>query len=196
MFESIREALRDLWHGSRTPEERRAVVGQMRETLVRARMGLEDLQIGVSQTRVKLAEERRELETVRRRREMASRIGDTETVAVAERFERQHAERVEILERKLAVQEAEVAVVEREVTEMTTEFKAAHAGVDPSRVAGPTAAQSDAAREAAAQAEVDEALGGGVDEAELDALRRREAREMRDAQAEELLEALKRRMGR
>jgi hypothetical protein len=68
--------------------------------------------------------------------------------------------------------------------------------VDPSRVAGPTAAQSDAAREAAAHAEVDEALGGGVNEAELDALRRKQAREMRDAQAEELLEALKRRMGR
>ena len=195
MFESIREALRDLWHGSRTPEERRAVVGQMRETLVRARMGLEDLQTGVSETRVKLAVERKELDTVRRRREMAVRIDDAETVAVAERFERQHAERVEILERKLAVQEQEVAAVDREVGEMTTEFKAAHAGVDPSRVAGPTAAQSERAREEAARAEVEEALGG-VDSSELDALRRRQAREMRDAQADQLLEELKRRMGR
>ncbi|HEY0969950.1 MAG TPA: hypothetical protein VGE02_03115 [Gemmatimonadales bacterium] len=171
------------------------MVGQMKETLVRARLGLEDLQTGVSETRVKLATERRELETVRRRREMAARISDGETVAVAERFERQHAERVEILERKLAAQEAEVASVEREVGEMTTEFRAAHAGVDPSRVAGPTAAQSERAREEAARAEVDEALGGG-DTSELDALRRRQEREMRDARAEELLEELKRRMGR
>lgn len=171
------------------------MLGQMRETLMRARMGMEDLQIGLSQTRVKLAEERRELDTVRRRRQMAERIGDTETVAVAERFERQHAERVEILERKLSVQEAEVAVVEREIGEMTTEFKAAHAGVDPSRVGGPTAAQAERAREAEANAEVDAALGG-IDEAELDALRRKQARETREAQAEDMLAELKRRMSR
>ena len=167
----------------------------MRETLMRARMGLEDLQIGLSQTRVKLGEERRELATVQRRKQMAERIGDAETVAVADRFERQHLERVDILERKLSVQEAEVAVLEREIGEMTTEFKAAHAGVDPSRVAGPTAAQSDRAREAAANAEVDAALGG-IDEAELDSLRRRQARETRESQADELLAELKRRMGR
>ena len=198
MFENIREALRDLWHGSRTPEERRAVVAQMRETLVRARLGLEDLQGGISQTRVRLAEERRELETVQRRRQLAERIDDQETVEIAARFERQHAERVAVLERKLEAQQSEVDLLEREVREMGAEFKAAHAGVDPSRVAGPTTAQRDAAHEKAAQAEVDEALGGrdaGLG-AELDALRRQAEREARAASAEEKLAELKRRMGR
>ena len=194
MFESIREALRDLWQGSRTPEERRAVLTQMRETLVRARLGIEDLQQGLSATRVRLAEERRELETVRRRREMAERIRDEETVAVAQRFEAQHAEEVEVLERKLGVQESELALLEREVAEMTREFKAAHAGADPAIVAGGTTAR---ARQAAAEAEVEAALGshepGG---AEYEALRRRQEREARDAQADELLNALKQRMGR
>jgi hypothetical protein len=198
VFESIREALRDVWQGSRTPEERRAVLAQMRDTLVRARLGVEDLQQGISATRVRLAEERRELDTVRRRRELAQRIGDAETVAVAERFEAQHAEKVAVLERKLEAQEAELAIVEREVTEMTREFKAAHAGVDPATVGGGAGgAAAERARQAAAQAEVDAALGshepGG---AEFDALRRQQERDARAAQADELLNALKQRMGR
>lgn len=197
MFESIREALRDLWHGSRTPEERRAVQAQMRETLVRARLGVEDLERGAAATRVRLAEERRELETVRRRRQLAERINDAETVAVASRFEQQHAEKVEVLERKLGAQEAELALVEREVAEMTKEFKAAHAGIDPAVVGGAAGAPSERARQAAAEAEVEAALGGhGPGSAEYDALRRQQERASRDARADELLDALKQRMGR
>ena len=199
MFESIREALRDLWHGSRTPEERREVLAQMRETLMRARLGVEDLEGGRSATRVKLAEERRELETVRRRRQMAERIQDAETVRVAQRFERQHEEKVAVLERKLEAQEAELALVEREVTEMTREFKAAHAGVDPAMVGGRTAAQAEQARQAEAEQELDEALGARDPArdplgSELDSMRRATDRQSREAQAEELLRALKQRM--
>lgn len=171
---------------------------QMRETLVKARLGLEDLQGGISQTRVRLAEERRELATVQRRRQLAERISDVETVEIATRFERQHAERAAVLERKLEVQQAEVVLLEREVAEMATEFKAAHAGVDPSRVAGPTTAQREAAHEQAAQAEVEEALGAtdAPLREELDALRRQQERESRAAAADEKLAELKRRMGR
>ncbi|MHB1222953.1 MAG: hypothetical protein ACYC2G_02735 [Gemmatimonadaceae bacterium] len=213
MFESLRDSLRDLWHGSRTPEERRAVLAQMRDTLVQLRVGVEDLQIGLSRTRVRLAEERRELETVRRRRTLAERINDTETVSVAARFEAQHAERVAVLERKLAVQEEELVLVEREVAEMTAEFRAAHAGVDPARPGvggdpGPaagaggtagagTGSSTEAARAAAAAAEVESALGQRDEVSEeLDALRRRDTRATRDAQADAMLAELKRRMGR
>lgn len=196
LFESLRDSLRDLWHGSRTPEERRAVLGQMRDTLVQLRVGVEDLQIGLSRTRHRLAEERRELDTVRRRRMLAEGIGDAETVAVAARFEAQHAERVEVLERKLAVQEEELVLVEREVAEMTAEFKAAHAGVGPARTGDGSGAAGDAARAAAAEAEVESTLGERDDlDAELDALRRRGNRAARDARADAMLEELKRRMG-
>jgi hypothetical protein len=204
VFESIREALRDLWHGSRTPEERREVLAQMRETLMRARLGVEDLEASRSVTRVKLAEERKELETVRRRRQLAERIQDQETVSVAQRFERQIEEKVAVLERKLEAQEAELALVEREVTEMTKEFKAAHAGVDPAMVGGRTTAQAERARQAEAEREVDEALGtrdagpGPTRDplnSEMDAMRRASERQSREAQAEELLRALKQRMG-
>lgn len=199
MFESLRESLRELWHRSSTPEERREVLAQMRETLVSVRVGLEDLRIGISSTRVRLTEERRELETVRRRKELARRIDDEETVSVAARFEAQHAERVGVLERKLAVQEEELALVEREADEMNAEFRAAHAGVDPPGAAGvgDGAGAAGWARDAAASAEVEEVLGGrdGVAE-ELDSLRRREERASREARADAMLSELKRRMGR
>lgn len=174
------------------------MLAQMRDTLVQLRVSVEELQIGLSRTRVRLAEERRELETVRRRRALAERIQDAETVSIAERFEAQHAERVEVLERKLAVQQEELAMVEREVAEMTAEFKAAHAGVDPARAgsgAGDAGGTTD--HDAAAHAEVESALGGRDETSdELDALRRRQSRDTRDAQADAMLAELKRRMGR
>src|SRR4029450_10366672 len=88
MFEDVRRAFRDLLHG--TPpsgDARRSILAQMRETLVQARMGPDDLRKGVEETRARLARERSELETVRRRRQLAEGIKDAETVAVAERYE-------------------------------------------------------------------------------------------------------------
>lgn len=190
VFESIREALRELWSSSSTPDERRAALAQMRETLVRARVGIEELEIAISASRVKLAGERRELETMLRRKTLAASISDLETVALAERYERQHAERVAVLERKLGAQEAELLLVQQEMAEMTAEFKAASAGAGSSPLgAGKT--ERDAAAEADAAAGSAEAL-----RQELDAMGRHQGRAARDASAEERLAELKRRMGK
>ena len=102
MFDDVRKAFRDLLRG--TPpsgDARRSIVAQMRETLVQARMGLDDLRKGLEETRARLARERSELETVRRRKQLAEGINDAETVAIADRYEKQHAERASLLERKL-----------------------------------------------------------------------------------------------
>ena len=193
MFDKLRESIENLVNGAGSPEERRAAVGRMKETLVQARLGIEDLRGGVAQTRARLAAEREALTTVRRRRVLAEGIGDRETVAVAERYERHHAERLQALEHKLAAQEEEVAVAEREVAEMTAELRAAvHA-----RAAGGAATGRPAAAAAAAEAEVAEALGeDAAVRDELDALARGRRRAERDAAAEERLAALKRRMGK
>jgi hypothetical protein len=132
MFDDVRQAFRDLLRG--TPpsgDARRSIVAQMRETLVQARMGLDDLRKGIEETRARLQRERSELETVRRRKQLAQGINDAQTVAIAERYEKQHAERAGLLERKLETQEAELAMVEREVGEMNAEFKLAAAGANP-----------------------------------------------------------------
>ncbi|MFL5575255.1 MAG: hypothetical protein ACJ79S_04735 [Gemmatimonadaceae bacterium] len=196
MFDKLRQSLENLVNGATTPEARSAALSRMKETLVQARLGIEDLRSGVSQTRVRLAEERRELETVRRRKRLAEGIGDAETVAVAERFERHHAERVDVLERKLGAQEGEVAIAEREVEEMAGELRAALGRGGPAApAAGVAAAGGTRGTGAPAAGTVDGVDDSGVRE-ELDALARARRRAERDAAAEERLAALKRRMGK
>jgi hypothetical protein len=196
MFDDVRQAFRDLLRG--TPpsgDARRSIVAQMRETLVQARMGLDDLRKGVVETQARLTRERSELETVRRRKQLAVSINDAETVAVAERYEKQHAERAALLERKLETQEAELAMVEREVNEMNSEFKLAAAGATPGVSAG-TSSPNDAGAGAKT---------GGVDDvldeqaglnAEIDGLARARRRADAESAADEKLAALKRRMGK
>ena len=184
MFDNFRESLRDLMDRSTTPEARRAGLAQMKQTLVQARMGLDDLRGGIEQTRQRLAAEQRELETVRRRKGLAAGINDQETVQLAEKYEVLHAERTDVLSRKLAVQESELAMVEREVAEMTAALKSAMSG------AGTSPLQADTS-------ELDSMLDGGAEVAqEIDALGRASARSAREAEAERRLAELKRRMGK
>jgi hypothetical protein len=186
MFEHFRQSLRDLMDRSTPPEERRAGLAQMKQTLVQARMGLDDLRKGIEHTRQRLAVEQRELETVRRRRGLAAGINDQETVSLAEKYESLHAERTEVLTRKLSAQESELALVEREVTEMTAALKGAISGAS----AGTPLQRSEAA-------ELDDMLDESARVAEeIDALGRTSARSARDADAERALAELKRRMGK
>lgn len=198
MFESLRQSFRDLFAQATTPGERRAAVAQMKDTLVQAKLGVEDLRKGVEETRQRLERERAELETVRRRRGLAERIGDAETVSVADRFARHHGEHAAVLERKLAAQEEELALVEAEVREMTDEFKRAAAGRPmPGPVgAGAATAPGDAelaaaARQLDAELEADAGL-----RSDIDALGRQHRRAAHDELAAARLEELKRRMGK
>jgi hypothetical protein len=193
MFDSFRQTLRDLMDRATPPEERRAGLARMKQTLVTARLGLDDLRAGVAATRKRLEAEQRELETVRRRRGLAAGISDAETVALAEKYEKHHAERAEVYARKLAAQEAELAIAERDVAEMAAELKNAMLGTGAGGAVG--------AEARAAAAAVDEAADEAADAStrmaeELDAMGRARARSERDADAERRLAELKRRMGK
>ncbi len=190
MFEGFRESLAHLMDRRTTPEARRSGLVAMRQTLVQARMGLDDLRAGISATRQRLEAEQRELETVRRRKGLAAGIDDQETVRIASEYETRHDERAEVLRQKLAAQEAELHLVEREVAAMTADLKRANAGMAPE---GGDRASIDAA----ARRDVDEMLGARDDVAsEIDALGRANARNARSADAERQLAELKRRMGK
>lgn len=192
MFENIRDSLKEMLGAARTPEDRRAAIAAMKDTLVHARMGLDDLRGGVEVTRKQLAAEQKELETVRRRKTLAEGINDSETVTVAAKFEQQHASRVEVLTRKLEAQQAEVDLVEREVGEMTAQLKAAAAGVGTGLGAGAAAA-------ARGEEALDEELGLNRDAGlrdEFDSLGRSARRSAREASADERLAELKKRMGK
>ena len=172
------------------PEERRAGLARMKQTLVTARMGLDDLRGGLTSTRQRLDAERRELETMRRRKGQAEKINDAQTLALAVKYEAHHAERVAVLERKLEAQEAELAIAERDVAEMSAELKGAMLGTAPG--AAPLGRE-----DAAAAAAADEAAGDSTRVAdEIEALGRARARSEREADAERRLAELKRRMGK
>ena len=152
----------------------------MRETLVQARVGLADMRQGIEGTRLALTAKQRELETVQRRKAQAAAIGDAETVRVAERYEAELTSRIDVLARKVAVQEDEVALGEREVQEMTAELRKAIGGAPPppGLPEDPLATPESAALD------------------ELSALERSRMRAARDAHADERLAELKRRMGK
>lgn len=193
MFESLKETIDDLLGGRVHAGDRRAVINGMKQALVLAKLGVEDLEKGVVTTRGRLEAERRELETAERRKGLAEGINDAETVALAGKFAEQHAEHIAVLERKLEAQEAEAALARRDYDEMLVQLKAASSGAGSVGSGGAGAAPAGTAR-----APSDAELGlpdDAVLRAELDAMHRQRAREDKDAEATVRLEELKRRMG-
>lgn len=183
MFDDVKQAFHDLLNGNVSSQDRRDLLQEMRATLVQAKMAVEDLREGVRTTEKRLTRERAELETVQRRRMLAEGINDAETIAVAQRFETQHLERVALLEKKLDAEQGELALVERDIEEMTAQFKAAQAGVGSGLRAGQATEDEDLINR---DASLDRELSG------LDRAQRRAAHE---AEADARLAELKRRMG-
>jgi DNA repair exonuclease SbcCD nuclease subunit len=187
-FEGFRRSFDELLSRATRPEERRAIASRMKDTLVQARLGLDDLRDGLAKARQRLANEERELETVRRRKQLAEGIKDRETTELAAKYEQMHAERAEVLRRKVAAQEEEVALAEREMAEMSAELKAVLAGGPaPNHVGG---AVTDA------ELGLDNDATSSSIRSEIDALGRQRDRADREADAARRLDELKRKMGK
>ncbi len=184
VFDSLRRSFDELLSRATKPEERRAIAARMKDTLVQARIGLEDMRAGLTTAQQRLVIEEKELETVRRRKELAEGIKDQETVDLAVKYEQMHAERVAVLRRKVEAQEAELGLAEREVGSMAAELRQVMAGAPlPQGAVPPNDAE----------------LGLGNDTSlndEIDSLGRARARQEREADADRRLEELKRRMGK
>jgi hypothetical protein len=177
MFEKLRESLRDAMSRASSPSEGRAVLAMMREAIVEAKVGVSQIRSALDTSRAQLEHEQRELETVRRRGRLAADIDDQETVRVAAQFEQRYLARIDVLERKVAAQESELALAEREVAEMTSQLRAMASGASG---ANPAAVPPDL-----------------VDEGPTpEALKRDLDRAVRESTADRQLEELKRRMGR
>lgn len=155
-------------------------LSRMREAVAAARASLTRMQEQLRAALAELEQERRQLADTERRGRLAGEIGDQETVAVAQRFAAKHVERVGVLERKVAVQQDEVVMVERELADMTEQLKQAQ-GTRVTRDATDSVARAKAGM-------------GAVDEDELAKLHLDRA--AREAAAAEQLEALKKKMGK
>ena len=185
VFDNFRNSFDDLIARATKPEERRSIAARMKETLVQARMGLDDMRDGLKKAEQRLAAEEKELETVRRRKQLAEGISDAETAGIATKYEEMHLERIGVLRQKVEAQTAELALAEREVGQMTAELKAVVSGADPRAAVPPTLDPSDDPTQSGAR------LGD-----EIDALGRARKRADAEANADRELEELKRKMGK
>lgn len=221
MFRRLRQALDDALSrleariGPGAEEDIDRLLAAMREELVETKARIPELEELVETLRRRRDDERKRAEDCVRRAGQAERVGDAETVEVAERFARQHLARVHVLEQKIEAARAELALKREEVEEMTSQLKDAMTRRDAlgiqarrARAVDRTAgAGSDAVSEfdrlaerierpsdvEAAERELDRELGlepgagrPGSDPG-LDAMDR-------EARADELLRELKRRM--
>lgn len=132
MFESLRQAFKEAVDNFNTelrrdevPEAADRLLRAMKRELVNARAGLSRLETEIGKTRAEAEREEAEARTCVRREEMARRIGDEETVRVARRYAERHLQRKDLLEKKAAVLEQELASRRAEAEEMTERLKEA-----------------------------------------------------------------------
>lgn len=190
MFDQLLDAMRGLSDRS-APDERRRVAHAMKEALVHAKLGLQDLRAAVGVTERRVEQEREELATVERRLGLAAQINDQETVAIAERFRAQHAERLSVLETKLMSQQQELKLGERELDEMTNQMRRAMSGLPLNST---PSAEQQAAREVEDALSNDSGMASATSAADAEPARLTRAE--KEAAAEDRLAELKRRMGK
>lgn len=179
MFERVRLGLDAALRAAASTGDFAGVISRMRSAVVDGREAVRQLEQSVETTGAALAAERRQLEDAERRGRLAGGIGDRETVEVAQRFAARHAEKIAVLERKLAVQQDELTLARRELAEMVEQLdrveREQRSGADPGAPPG---------------------SGRFTPEEEAEVLKSRMDRAAKEARAAEQLEALKRRMGR
>ena len=181
-FEGLRQRLDRLFAESRGGDVRAYAAG-LRDAVIEAKAAVATMRDQLAATERELALERRQLADAERRGQLASEIGDTETVTVAERFAARHRERAGILERKLDVQRDELTVATRELDDMMAELRTAR---------GPAGPAADVAwREI-------ETAGGSRPEADLESelLKAQAERRLHEAAVDAQLAHLKKKLGR
>lgn len=148
------------------------------EAMVETKTAIAGLKDALAVTARELAVERQHLADAERRGKLAGEIQDTETAQLAEVWTAKHRERVTLLERKQAVQQDELAYAERQLEEMSNQYRQAKAGVPPTAGAATSGA------------------GALPENPELDREGGRLDREAQAARVQQQLADLKRKLGR
>ena len=188
MFERLRAAINAALDAATPDTDPRDVIGMMREAVIEARTSIERMREGVVTAEARLNHERQELADAERRGRLAAGIQDRQTVEVAQRFAAKHRERVAVLEDKLDAQRGELALAEREYEEMKAQL------VEQER----KRPETEAARKVESAWRDLEAAGISRPETDVEGERLRHAMERaaREAQADQQLEELKKKMGK
>jgi hypothetical protein len=178
VFERLRAAIDAALAAATPAQDLRDLASQMRQAVIELKAAVAKLGDDLGLTERRLEAERRSRNDAERRGRLAQEIADQETVEVARQFTARHAERIGILEQKLSAQRAELALVERELIEMTDRLRSAERD-------RPSVRQSAQGRSGGPAAEPGEEVLQG----ELD-------RQGREATAEAQLRELKKKMGK
>jgi phage shock protein A len=132
MFREIQKLFQTSWEAfqaevsRREPEDEVAeLLSLMRREMVAARAALPEFETAQRQAHAELERERAALTDCHRRRDLAARIGDTETARVADEFAARHTGRITVLEQKLAATSAELELRRRETEEMMSRYRQA-----------------------------------------------------------------------
>lgn len=166
MFESLRARL-DRFLAERTPPaDPREGQEALYAALVEAKAGLAGMREQLALAERQLAAERQQHADAERRGGLAAGIGDQETAGLAQEFAAKHAERIQLLERKVAVQRDELSLAEREFEGMKGEFERRRGAPMPP----PSVVDVD---DGALRLEMDWAARESAAEAQLEALKRK-----------------------
>lgn len=218
MFKRLKRALDEaLEKIGVTEDDVDRLLGAMREELIDTKAQVPELERHLAGLEKEREREREKVQDCVRRATQAEEIGDSETMEVAVRFAEQHRARLHVLEQKVEATRSELAMKRREVAEMTEQLKEAMSQrdalaaqarrartIENTRGSGRDAVDefdrmadrmSRGVETSDAEEELDRELSGREDEPDWRDVERQFDRKEREANAEQLLEELKRRMG-
>jgi hypothetical protein len=130
LFDRLRTQLENAISRGTVPPTPREEAAALEQSVVEMKLGLQDLRRALTKTEQELVQQRAQLVDAERRGVLAAGIQDAETVRVATEFSATHRERVGVLERKLAVQQDEVAMAEKDANELLERLRSAKRGLD------------------------------------------------------------------
>lgn len=186
MLDGLRARLEKLLADHTPPGDPRARATALHAALLETKVAVGSMRDALAATEQSLAAERRQLDDSQRRGQLAAAIPDPETVAVAERFTQRHRERVDVLERKAALQREELTLAERDLEQLGVEYRNARQGTEPGRTPAQEAAWRDLEAAGGVRPETDVA-----DELLKDQLNRAHLDRAVDAQLEHLKKKLR-----
>lgn len=134
-LDDLRARLDQLLGDLQRAGDARTAASGLFEAMVETKTAIAGLREALATTGRELAVERQHLADAERRGRLAADIEDTETAALAETWTSRHRERVTLLERKQAVQQDELAYAERQLEEMSNQYRQAKPGVGLDREA-------------------------------------------------------------
>jgi hypothetical protein len=184
VFDGLRARL-DRFLREHTSSDQRGYAAGLREALLEAKVGLTTMREALASSERELEAERKQLQDAERRGRLAADVPDAETVALAQVYVQRHRDRIDVLTRKIAVQQDELALAQREIEEMSQQYRAASGGVSSGSV---DAAWRDLEAAGGTRPDADERLEREVDqkrlqqtiEAQLAYLKKKMGRDHRD----------------